>query len=289
MGIKDEFIDYQRQRHAVLGCDMSGFGSDGSDFFGTSASRENAELRTASGGDGHANAAGTVITVGNAGFADVLVGDYIVHGDLASFVFGEPPVTRRINARTDTTVTVAALPGYLRNRADQEYAVTRYTSSKVARFTGEGGMARHSFPIPSHWDTHDDLSLKLHVVMLNLSANDTQTFVVQYGVSTPGKDRIDTGNLVGLEDGANTTYDFDAALNGTIVELDVPGRIPASAIKKGDWLTVAVELDDSDSNINSSRNLIGLYALVFEYTPRLTVGHGADVHLYRADDRRYER
>jgi len=280
MGIKDEALDYQRQRHMVLAREASGFDEGGSALLGSGVSLVTSQRLIANAGDGASNAGGTTITVGSAGFADVLVGDYITFGDAS-------PATTRVTARTDTTVTVAAVANALRGQTGQDWAVNRRAGFEAAKFTAEDSVVRHSFPIPSHWDAFDDIELKLQYMATGLTAADTQTFAVQYAAVTPGTADFLSEGLVDLEDGADATHDFDAALDGAIIDLAVPGRIPASAIKKGDWLTVTVSLDDTDATISSTSNeQIFLHAIVFEYTPKLTIGRGADARPYQASDRR---
>ena len=276
MPIKDFSMAYQRQRHTVAAKELSCVLADGNTASGVAGSAALGRLDyfITSGSGGGSNAAGTVITEASA-FENVVVGDRIVFGSTG-------PDSRTITARTNNTVTVAALTSSLRNQNSQDWRVYRSLGVLGLEFFADDDALRHHIALPSNWDTQDDLDLYLHFVLLGGADNDENEWTASYVGTAP--DGSLTGAYTALS-AAGHTLDTATDAAGDLLTVKL-GTVPASALHKGGMLAVNVALDtdmslSSATTSNVATERLWVTGLSYEYTPKWTTGSGANARPYQ--------
>ena len=274
MAVKDSAMAYQRQRWTLPAHLLSGIKqSDGDILAESTAVLSELESVLASGTDGTSNAGGTTVTVGDDGFANVLVGDYIVFGDTS-------PDRKKVTARTDTTVTIAALDPSLRSQTAQDWRIFRPQGLMVAQMKADDDTLVHVFKLPSHFDAQQDLELFVHFTAIDAADDDEIKWIGGYKGLAVGAAAGDGWTNLG-----EVAYEWKATdTDSGLIEASL-GTIPHAALHKGGLLGVRVQLSETDMTITGEIERLFVESLELEYTPKWTTGAGAEARPYRRPQR----
>lgn len=265
MGIKDQAIDWQRQRHTVAAKDFSCFDTSGNGILDGNAELSDVEVVVANGTDAGSNAAGTTITVGSNGFADVIVGDVVLFGDSS-------PVRATVTARTNTTATVAAVETAKRSQTAQDWVVYRPVGLVGAELTAQGAAVSHIMRLPSHWDARQDLIVAPSVMATDGAGAALPSFTLTYGVVADGD--LLHGTLPPTGDYPHSLGDaVTVTARDRIQRLRGADPVPATALSKGAWVGLRAEQSDSSTPSNSRRLWIVSFEL--DHALKMTTGAGA--------------